>query len=286
MALGIQQQIAAAEKKTSSKGSSSSSNSNSKGMSGFDKELLATCLFVHSSILISDSIETPLGVIDAAFKMGISDWRLHRLRAQLNCFTLNRMDENAAPKAERINCTDNIIADCDFVIRVAPPESSGELTTTFTKAYVLRNHPNDSKRYEAIGQYQRYLDLAEKDDRHHAAAHFHLGLSLMLVFRRMATEVDRGAVKAAAREEYQKGVAAEEARLPFFLPPGQQSKQALCMLLAGTKASSPGLTERDLAAAMARDEMAIKQQAEKAARRAAAAAEKERARSKRESKGV
>ena len=281
MALGIQQQIAAAEKKTPSKGSSS--NSNSKGMSGFDRELLATCLFVHSSILVSDSIEAPLGVIDAAFKMGVSDWRLHRLRAQLNCFTLNRMDEKAAPKAEQMNCTDSIITDCDFVSRVAPPDTSGELTATFTKAFALRNHPDGSKRHAAIGQYQRYLDLAEKDDRHRAAAHFHLGLSLMLVSCRMATEIDRDAVTAAAREEYQKGVAAEEARLPFFLPPGQQSKQALCMLLAATKASSPGLTERDLAAAMARDEMAIKQQAEKAARRAAA--EEERAQSKRKSKG-
>jgi len=198
-------------------------------------------------------------ILDMAISMGLDDWRLARLRSQLNCFTLNRNEES--DKATRTGIVNAIIADCDSVLKAKPTES----TAIFVKAFALRCHPRRSMWHEAIPLYDRYLAHVSEDDRHRAAAHYHLGCLLILTAKEGA---ERTVATARARSEYQLGLAAEERRLPFFKPQGQSSKQALSFLLAGLKANSAGLELEDLTKAetAARAAKAKAKEAKKAAK--------------------
>lgn len=252
------------------------------------RSLLSDALFVIAQL--SSNLDAMLAWVEMAAGMGFEadDARLLRLRAQLNSFQMNRLE--GRPAEEMREVADAVVADCDRVLEL----EKDDLRALWTKAFALRNSSGAeatapdrlSRMVESTRLYERWLELAEPDSRHRPAGHYHLGWLYVVAANTASGGEGPGGggwmqskavpehVRAAARlarAEYLKGVTAEEARLPFLQPAGQQSKEFLSFILSGIKAAEPE-----------RDEAALQREKEEAERNAAGWKRNEEKRAKRQ----
>jgi hypothetical protein len=212
---------------------------------------LASSVFVLANLVTSVDESMAMRVLDSGCEMGISDARLHKLRAKLNDFRYNRLDRSmlhsmksslktlfmsAERDEEKTLLLTNNLRDCDCALAIDPNDTDA----MFHKAFALRSFPDvgPSRLQEAATLYEQYLEIAEPDDRHRAQAHYHCGL-LLLSAVAIAKEEMLQPLLRRARSHYKKGLEAEDARLPFFEPVTCQSKGVLGMMLTAYRGKHP-----------------------------------------------
>jgi hypothetical protein len=213
---------------------------------------LASSVFVLAFLFISADESMAMFVLDSGCEMGISDARLHKLRAKLNNFRYNRLDQSVLhsmkssfkslfkggerDEEKHLLLTDSI-RDCDCALAIDP----NDIDAMFCKAFALRSLPDvagpTNRLQEAATLYAQYLEIAEPDDRQRAPVHYHCGLLLLLAAVIANKEEISQSLLRRVRSHYKKGLEAEDARLPFFEPVACQSKGMLGTMLTAYRVS-------------------------------------------------
>lgn len=194
-------------------------------LSPADATRLASSLLVLAHVRsMTDDMSAAGAVLDAALQSGLNDSRLFCMRSQLRGFSFNQLAAAGAGDGELAACAAAMEADADAALKLDP----NNLEALFSKGFALRSTPGLADLVSCITVYERYLAAAERDDRQRPAAHFHLGLARVVSNFKSGTHTADQPVPQkvlnAARTDYENGVAAETARLPFFDAQAAKSK--------------------------------------------------------------
>ena len=194
-----------------------------------DRELKVSAILAFS--LIRPDEDANIDLLNDVCEGELKDPQLLLLRAQLNFFAFNRLDEKGDHAGSRV-CIESVISDCSFALEHDPRN----LTALYTRASALRNHP-DKRWMEALSAYEEFVSLADKDDRFLPAALYNVGFCALVATSTSTRMVISSATRDVkkAQKALQEGISAEKRRLTFFGLKGQQSKQLLLMMLANVK---------------------------------------------------
>ena len=219
----------------------------------------------NSIMLLTDAYAVIfVQIVDCACDMGLGEPSLFMLRAQLNSFLCNHLDaggggeldgedqgeDQLSIRQRKAACVEDIAKDCDRVLKARHDDPQA----IYVKACALRNHPDVLRHAsDSMALFERFLQVAEPDDRFRPAAHYNLGMMSLLSVGAgkgkgasgegfdFLTDLDDPEITTAfkhARQQYKLGMVAEEQRLPFFKPQGLPSKNWLGLILMHRKSTA------------------------------------------------